>query len=391
MKKLPVILILGFCYACSGISDQEFNPENGMVDTPTCESYKINGSKAVEIASLYFDRTPTRSNAPLEMGYIVDHSRTRSGAPGNDTIAYILNRGDYEGFVVVSSDNRVYPILAHSQTGTFKYKKGDPVETEFISRLGAYLKSHQDRESRIVIADDLDACVTSYPALTASWHQRAPWDKYVIQEHPGCPVGCVALATGMIMSHCKLSHVYHGINFELARITAGLKTNYYPWEEPLTRIVGGNTSGNNKPRPEVEPYSYDVAIDYAAKLLYWIGKDVHTSYSNGESSAMSLDAFRLLKKEGYDLKQITLTAYNVHDAIKYLVSNNLLYMRGSGHAWVADACSYCVDYANNDTIAAEIHCDWGWGGNCNGYYSGEVFYPDGHKYTDMTYFAVGIE
>lgn len=35
-----------------------------------------------------------------------------------------------------------------------------------------------------------------------------------------------------------------------------------------------------------------------------------------------------------------------------------------------------------------IHCDWGWGGSCNGYYSGSVFSASSYDFTPQNYFAV---
>lgn len=278
MKKLLFITALICLCACSKDFDQV--PERiGEMNSESCETHKIDKAKALEIASLYFNQTKTRSVASLKMEYIIDNTMTRSNSSDTDTLAYILNRGTEDGFVIVSSDNRVYPILAHSETGTFEYETGDIVDVQFISRLSAYFEENKNSAPKNVIAEDLLSCATSYPALTTSWSQGSPWDKYVIQEHPGCPAGCAAVAAGMIMSHCKFSHVYHGITFEFARIIAGLDTREYPWS-PTSRIVGG--PDGMTPRPEVEPYSRDVALDYAARLLYWIGKDINMNYPLAE-------------------------------------------------------------------------------------------------------------
>ena len=394
MKKLLWITALACLCACSNEIDQEFGQTGRTSMNQSPESHKIDKSEAIEIANLYFSKGKTRtSTVPLMMEYIVDHETTRSGMPGSDTLAYVLNRGADNGFVMVSSDDRVYPILAHSQTGTFKYEKGDMVE-EFISRIGAYLEENEDNETHTMTSEELDACYSGFPALTASWDQGSPWNKYVVREHPGCPAGCVAVATGMVMAHCKFSLTYHNVNFQLARIIAGLKKseNGSMIAAPATRIVGGDP-----PRPEVEPYSYNVAIDYAAQLLYWIGKDVNMSYAPGGSGAAATAGYNLLKKQGYVLGNPGLANYNMQEAIRFLTTKNLVYMRGSdtagrgGHAWVADACTYCVNYFTNDTTMAELHIDWGWGGSNNGYYSGKVFAAGSYKFGSMQQFGIKIQ
>lgn len=80
----------------------------------------------------------------------------------------------------------------------------------------------------------------------------------------------------------------------------------------------------------------------------------------------------------------------------------MLYMRGvdtiklAGHAWICDGGAYCVDNKNRPTkiIDRYFHCDWGWGGYCNGNFSGKVFSPvdtinsDTLNFIPMQYFAV---
>lgn len=381
--------------ACSNEIDQEFGQTGQSENIQSLENHKIDKSEAIEIANLYFSRGKTRtSTVPLMMEYIVDHATTRSGMPGSDTLAYVLNRGADNGFVMVSSDDRVYPILAHSQTGTFKYEKGDMVE-EFVSRIGAYLEENEGNETHTMTSEELDACYAGFTVLTASWDQGSPWNKYVVREHPGCPAGCVAVATGMVMAHCKYSLNYHNIDFQFARIVAGLKKseNGSMIAAPSTRIVGGG----DYPILTPVPYSYNVAINYAGQLLYWIGKDVNMSYAPGGSGAATTAGYNLLKKEGYVLSNPGLVTYNIQAAIKLLTTKNLLYMRGSdtagrgGHAWVADACTYCVNPFTNDTTIADLHIDWGWGGSNNGYYSGKVFAAGTYKFGSMQQFGIRIQ
>lgn len=75
----------------------------------------------------------------------------------------------------------------------------------------------------------------------------------------------------------------------------------------------------------------------------------------------------------------------------------MIYMRGidknrmKGHAWICDGGLYCVDNKERPTkiTARYFHCDWGWGGYCNGNFNGEVFSPlDTLNFTPMEFFAV---
>lgn len=383
MKKVLYILTLVYLCACSDDFEQ-VSKLNQEKSDEVCKTYKISQTEATEIANLYFSKTATRSFAPLKMDYIVDRTMTRSGAPRIDTLAYILNRGFQDGFVIVSSDNRVYPILATSEVGNFSYEKGDIVDMEFISRLGTYLEENKDNEAQTVTVEDIESCYVASPKVTYSWDQYSPWDKYVIREHPGSPVGCVAVATGTVMTHCKTDKFnYHGVDFYPKRIREGLAS-------VSTRIIGGYET------VDTVKYTFEQAIDYAAKMLYFIGKDVNMSYSPIGSSASSYDARLLLVNQGYDVKG-NFKTYNEMDAVRNLLKKSMVYMKGydtagkGGHAWVIDGCRFCVDIQTKDTVNIAVHCDWGWGGSNNGYYSGKVFAVSSYNFGSTSSFAIGIK
>ncbi|HCD77738.1 MAG TPA: hypothetical protein DEQ27_05375 [Prevotella sp.] len=49
------------------------------------------------------------------------------------------------------------------------------------------------------------------------------------------------------------------------------------------------------------------------------------------------------------------------------------------------------EFVNKDDVidgSAYIHCDWGWGGSCNGYYSGAVFNAGNYNFSPSNFFAL---
>lgn len=139
-----------------------------------------------------------------------------------------------------------------------------------------------------------------------------------------------------------------------------------------------------------------------AKLLYWIGKDLNIQYATTGSSAFSADAYALCKK----LKGDNELEYSVFDinAITWLIKKGyIIYLRGydinekGGHAWVSDGVGFCVakDESNGELwlnggkiTETYIHCDWGWGGVSNGFYSGSVFEASNYNFKPANYFAL---
>lgn len=233
------------------------------------------------------------------------------------------------------------------------------------------------------IEEVLDKCYSNYPSVDSFWSQEEPFNKYIVEEHPGAPAGCVAVATAMVMTSSKPNFTYHGIKFNSQLIHEGLAKSNSKLSS-VSRIVSGETST-----------PYEQAIDQVAKLLYWIGKDVNMSYSPQGSGALPEKGYNLLKQENFNLRDKGLVTYNMHNAIKHIVAKGVVYMRGralgttAGHAWILDACTYCIDPFKNDTTIAEVHCNWGWGGYANGYFSGEIFSAGGYRFGNMQCFGVG--
>lgn len=144
-------------------------------------------------------------------------------------------------------------------------------------------------------------------------------------------------------------------------------------------------------------YTYEQAVDSMAKILYWIGKDVDMEYTTAGSGAYSHDAYTLCDSLGLTIPS-GYSAFDIKEITQYFSDSCIVYMRGrddsvnAGHAWISDGCRYCVDMTDKTTILdTYIHCDWGWGGSSNGYYSGSVFSASVYNFTPKNYFAVSMK
>lgn len=388
MKKTAFLLGLLFVALCSCSDTGEFGIEEAEVSDVGTDMYKISKEDAIHIANSFLGKT-TRSTSLFQVDYVLDDTPniTRSTAFRNDTLAYILNKADGDGFVIVSTDNRVFPVLAYSEKGTFSYEKSDDdiVYANFVSLLDDYMANIQESDTTVVIPDDyLVGCTGVDLGMATTWNQGSPFDKYVIQEHPGCPVGCVAVAVGQIMVYCGYTLDYHDMTFYLNSI-------HRAFEEKKANSKGRRVVG-------VGPtYTYEEAVDYAAKLLYFIGKDVDMSYKPGGSGASSWDAYALLKKLSFKVKEPDLINYSDTTIVQSLSEGNIIYMDGynlsggSGHAWVVDGCTYCWQnpYTQTGIENVYLHCEWGWGGRRNGYFSGDVFDVGNYgRYVNKRFFSV---
>lgn len=391
---LSVIVIWTFGIMFSGCSnhfDELGIPDCGIKESATNSSFNVSKEDAINIAKKVLNKPITRSfvaDFPI-FEYVINEKQTRS-ASSADTLAYVLNYPSNAGFVIVSTDRRVYPVLAFSNQGNFSFEN-ENAKTNFIDNLSTYLEGLDSETIYEVSENDFDGCYVIQPMVQISLSQGSPWDKYVIVEHPNCPVGCVAVATALVMSHSKYQINYHNSIYHLKSMITAINNgqNSTKTNAPQ-RIVGGY--------PPVQPtYTYEQAVDSMAKLLYWIGKDVNMSYSPGGSGAVSRDAYELCKSLNFSIPSGFAT-FDIKEVTQYLKDNHIVYLRGSdingkgGHAWVSDACYFCVDYSDRSQILdTYIHCDWGWGGSCNGYYSGSVFEASSYKFRPGNYFAIKRE
>ena len=197
----------------------------------------------------------------------------------------------------------------------------------------------------------------------------------------------------LVMSHATLGVTYHNEYYSFSGINAA-----------LTRGSENNVSESPKklsiPTPivPIPTFTYEEAVDKMAKLLYWIGDDINMTYATGGSSASSYVAYTLLRNLGYDIVA-EYQNFDINEISWHLNDNCIIYLVGydydyngetAGHAWVSDGCRFCVDLINDPTeiIETYIHCNWGWGGGSDGYYSESVFTAGPYDFSVSKYFAV---
>ena len=392
MKKFLFIGMLALLFSCAN-QDPEFPPDSAVAEADTYSDRKIGLSEAENYARLFFSKLKaTKSGGDAQFSvdyYIEDGIKTKSASLPSDTLAYIMNDVDGDGFVLISTTKTVFPILAFSDKGQFylKEKEGSPVYDEFLSLLDEYYEVHASEAATTHNVDSfLSTCVVGELAVSSCWHQGDPFNKYVTPEHPGCPAGCVAVAIGLAMTYCKPVITYHDEYFDNAEITKAMKN-------------------------ESSIMTKEQAIDRIAKLLYFIGKDLNMNYAVDGSGASSSSALNLVQKLGYTASSFK--SYNIIDIIKEMRNHNsIIYMRGqtvngtAGHAWIVDEFCYCYKLGEGglqvapgvpnenseiDESTAFLNCDWGWGGDSNGYYQGEVFDAKYYKFKNMSYFSVVME
>ena len=305
-------------------------------------------------------------------------------APGvdiPDTLMYIVNFNDNQGFAVLAGDRRlgenVYcvtengVISASDFEEAFNYlhsdtpltKSGETEEGDFVdigqkfvpalmlSSMLADLKYgkviEENKETKAKIKPSGVIC------LSTKWGQKEPFNKFI----PGkFPTGCVATACAQVMQYCKIPSepIFLGITCS--------------WElmETVYNINGGTPS--------------ELAKDQTALFLADIGSQENCKITYGEksSSGYASGVVRTLKNFGYkDVKKhLGFGSKNQKRASSMIGARLPIYIdgtdyhHGGGHAWVLDG-----DWNGY------FHCNWGWYGIWDGFYAKHNYFPvDAREY-----------
>lgn len=195
------------------------------------------------------------------------------------------------------------------------------------------------------------------PLLTTSWSQKEPYN-VLAKANTAIDVGCVPIAMAQIMKYYKYPTTYN-------------------WDNMPDNTATQDTQELNR----------DIA------------NALGISYSGSDYGAYLSDAIRVFSSDKYQYS-VTKKDHNFTDVLAYLRAKRPVYMRGEnstgGHAWVCDGYTYNYsymeyfveylmgsegfyqydsdyppyqDYPNTISYTNRyVHMNWGWGGDCNGWY-----------------------
>ncbi|MBP5664460.1 MAG: C10 family peptidase [Bacteroidales bacterium] len=320
------------------------------------------------------------------------------------------------GFVIVSADDCVIPILGYSLTNRFETTNMPPQLYNWLQGYEeqiAWWREHPD-ESSLTPASDPNAPLQNWsrlmsnrteplrdrlivgPLLTTQWDQspyynlNCPYESSNASGH--APTGCVATAVAQIMkywNHPATGYGSHNYTHDTYGYQNANFDTIYNWNLMPKKLTASTTSDS---------------IQAVAMLIYHIGVAVEMNYGSDGSSATIYHnynlsnqsaeiALRTYFKYKSSIHQIVYNDYRNHEwknmlRDELLMNRPLLY-RGkndnieSSHAFVCDGY-------NSST--GEFHFNWGWGGSANGDYAIGSLNPTSTRHYNTNNVAViGIE
>ena len=288
--------------------------------------------------------------------------------PVETELYYVFNRGNQEGYVIVSGDDQTLPVLGYTDEGEFDYNNlPDNMRWWLDSREKQLQQLSETPLTEPMKAPAIHDAVA--PMVTTRWNQGSPYNDECPQYFTlGRSVtGCVATAMAQVMYYQRAksvtevqndipaydtytSHPQYG-KLHVEGIPAGSPID---WDNMLDTYGSG---ANAKQRKAV------------AQLMHYCGVSVLMDYTNASSGANSYRvADALVNYFGYgsSVKYVYQGNYN-EDAWDKMLYNELaqgrpFYLSGAnseaGHAFVCDG------YDGNRCY----HINWGWGGASDGYF-----------------------
>lgn len=426
MKKYFLIICFFAGWACSSDYDkQELRLSNeGISEKATFISSPYRSEdEAVALAlsaanQLY--EVESRTSNHKKVANVKAITATESRSSKLDSLIYVVNFEDNEGFALVPVSSMAEPVLAVTQKGNYNPEKGTQ-----NAGLQYYLNCAVAYTSELPTYPGIDTTDTKprpfdwthdqyavYRDTMAHWGSRSNYRVGVYWGQDGiygtyCPngiVGCAPLAIGTIVAYANAGTT-STVEYTFPERTETSET--VNWSELIShrgRVSGSSNYNCYEPNPSATHHTL-------ASILRQIGYDCDTDYSQSFGSGTSTYLCRdVLQKFIPSATVGNFTTYTQMSVMTH-IDHGLVLMQayipqyGVGHIWVGDGYEYIkvsetkwewdyhknlwnLLYANQITEYGYTHFVWGYEGDGDGYFSGVVFNVQGISYTTPYYLPV---
>ena len=328
------------------------------------------------------------SGAVVRMAQAVSPAEAKVSAvsPVNakDTAFYVIDRGSTGGFVVLSADDRLDPVLVIAPTGSFDSTPGTPLYDMLCGDVrkrvaDADAKGARQSEGWRALLDETDPLATAIayagvssiddvrvePLVQSKWDQSTVGGKKVYNYYTpnGYVCGCVATAGSQIM------------RFHRCPTKSVTPVTHRCWVGGVATsmtMYGGTYDWNNMPLVPTSSIS-DTECEAIGKLTYDLGVAVYMSWASGGSGTGGyclkdafLDVFGYKNAMAYQLRSGTFSGTAIENALLanfdagYPVELGIDGSAG-GHSIVGDGYGY-------SSGSLYVHLNLGWGGGDDAWY-----------------------
>lgn len=410
MKRFVIYFVAAIIFAACSKEEIQINAVE-KVKNP----YAVTPNEAVDILKSALDDESTRSVSigkikTLSMRDFVPATRSSEDAD----LIYVVDL-ENGGSAIMGADRRmesIYAILDETKissekltmTTTRSAEQDEDIEDFVVGMLNNKIRSDASTlgfpEFEIDTTREYFRPVETYwteteythrqaPLLRTKWSQGAPYNNSCPMKYNGyerCVAGCVPIAVGQIMYFNRQPNSINGITFD--------------WD-----LISEYEYG-------LHDRSESAAIE-VANFIFQVGTAMDTEYNmadNDDNTDTSESSARnLLLSSGYS--NATIEEYSLSAVINMVaIKEKPVYVGGydisgqGGHAWVIDGCKiynveYWVrhyitnleyeEYCEETKYYNLVHCNYGWGGSCDGYYTSGLFNTTIERSTEYIDNSVG--
>ena len=307
-------------------------------------------------------RQSRASNVPLKM---VWNGLTKTARTATNEIPsfYVFNRGDDQGFVIISGDDATKPVLGYSYEGTFGVENMPENLKKWMNRLhhqitGIRQKGIQPTAEVKEAWDQMGANEVVVKMETPVWNQTSPYsDKTPYHYYTGCTITATAIVMGYHQwPDCGVGELkgYTANGIQVEGVTLG-----YPYRWDKMPYLNGNS------------FDWQDAeqADAVATLMRDLGVMGRAAYSwQGTTADPEIMAFKLPRHMKYSESIMHLKHEFFSEGVwQQMMKSELDALRpilyagynfSSGHAFVLDGYD----------AEGLFSVNWGWGGMSNGFF-----------------------
>ena len=276
---------------------------------------------------------------------------------------YVFNVGDDGGFVVVSGDDRLPPVLGYADSGT--YDEGTmPVNMRKWLDSYALQMEWLNRHPETATPRKVVNGGTISPLLKSKWGQNSPYNDLCPSYEEGHYVtGCVATAMAQVM-------YYH----QWPKQTTTEIPAYTSYEQNISMpaIAAGTTIDWANILPSYRSSASTTQRMAVAQLMLVCGTALEMDYdADGSGTYTNLAADALRNYFDYDAStDIKSRTSYTHARWNQLIYDELAAGRpviydGSSDYGISSGHAFVVDGYDGDDF---FHVNWGWGGFKDGYF-----------------------
>lgn len=297
---------------------------------------------------------------------------------------YVFNAHEGPGYIIISADDCVTPVLGYSLEGRYDAGSMPPAMNWMMHGLESEIKAAPGLQNPVSMTERRRmarrAAQSNERILleTPQWRQEAPFNRHI----PGNALtGCVGTAMAMIMKYHEFPErgtgSFNAVNFDVAYDWANMRMDSYRSGYSETEAEAVSTLIYHAAASIGTQFGYSGSSAYEVKvpaaLVNYFGYDPGVSYKKRSETPTQAEFDRLVENEIRASRPVLYCGQDVT----------------AGHAFVVDGY---------DPLSGMIHVNWGWGGadgnNNGGWYASTALNPtvsQSHSFNNLTTIIYNIK